>query len=55
MQVKTIAAILAAHSIPFYIKSGRIYADSMEAHITTPEYIDLTDYTLQRLRDWLGY
>ena len=54
--IDKIARILDAHSVPYYIDAGRIYADAMLAG--TPlfaEVVDLTDYTRPELYAWLGY
>jgi hypothetical protein len=56
MSIKTIAAILNQHNIPYKIENGRIYADSMQAF--TPLFsktVDVTNYTKGRLYSWLGY
>jgi len=51
-----IARVLKAHNIPYYIKSGHIYADTMEAHTGRFEHVeDLTGYSLKALQGWLGY
>ncbi|MBR1948369.1 MAG: hypothetical protein IKA30_01090 [Alphaproteobacteria bacterium] len=51
-----ISKILDNHSIPYYIKGDRIYADSMQAFTKLFEnVVDLTDYTKSELYDWLGY
>lgn len=56
MDIKTIAAILSRHSVPFKIENDRILADSMQANIPLfQETVDLTDYTKSQLYDWLGY
>lgn len=49
---KDIARALKNHYVPYYIKNERIFADDMSG---TNTYEDLTGYTLQKLRDWLGY
>ena len=56
MTEKQITTILKQHSVPYMIKDGRILADSMQAF--TPvfyETVDVTNYTMRRLLDWLGY
>lgn len=56
MDIKTITAILNRHSVPYMIQGGRVLADSMQAF--TPlfsETVDITDYTLNQLKSWLGY
>ena len=51
-----IAKILRQHSIPYYEKSGRIYADSMIAFTAEFEQVkDMTGWTSQQLYNWLGY
>ena len=52
VRTKDIARVLKAHYVPYYIKNERIFADDMTG---TNTYEDLTGYTLQALRDWLGY
>lgn len=56
MSIKKIAAILEDHGIPYKIEGDRIIADSMIAF--TPlfsETVDVTNYTLSQLKNWLGY
>lgn len=56
MTIKTITAILDQHSVPYLIQGGRVLADSMIAF--TPlfsEVVDVTNYTLNQLKSWLGY
>ena len=56
MDIFKISEILKSHSIPFYIDNGRIIADSMESGTESFEKtVDLTDFTLHDLYDWLGY
>ena len=56
METEQIAKILDLHSIPHYIKGGRIYADTMCAGVALFEDVeDLTDYTSSQLYAWLGY
>lgn len=51
-----IAKILRQHSVPYYEKSGRIYADSMIAFTAEFEQVeDMTGWTSQQLYSWLGY
>lgn len=53
---RQIERILEAHNIPHYSEGGRIYADTMEAGAGKLEHVeDLTGYSVQALRDWLGY
>lgn len=56
MKIERIAKILDAHYVPYYVRNGRIFADTMEA--TTPifeEAEDVTEYTRDELYAWLGY
>jgi hypothetical protein len=48
--------ILKSHYIEFFItKAGRIIAlDSYDLN-GTEYFTDITDYTTQQLRNWLGY
>lgn len=57
MSNEKIAKILKDHHHAFYIKGGRIFADSLGWEVTDWEngVDDLTGYTLKQLRDWLGY
>ena len=56
MPIEEIARILDAHSVPYFIKDGRIYADSMIAFTALFEEVeDVTDYTRSQLYAWLGY
>lgn len=51
-----IAKILGLHYVPYYEKSGRIYADSMIAFTAEFEGVeDMTGWTSQQIYDWLGY
>jgi hypothetical protein len=51
-----ISRILTRHSVPHFIRDGRIYADSMEAGTKLfSEVVDLTGCTLGQVRNWLGY
>ena len=51
-----IISILEQHSVPYFIKDHRIYADSMVAFSQLFEtVVDLTDYTHSQLYAWLGY
>lgn len=52
VSVKDIARALKNHFVPYYIESDHIFADDMTG---TNTFEDLTGYTLQKLRDWLGY
>lgn len=56
MENRKIKKILDAHSVPNFEKEGRIYADSMLAASDLFENVeDLTDWSMERLRAWLGY
>lgn len=56
MSINSIAKILTAHSVPYFVSGARIYADSMEAFTAPFEKIeDLTGYTRSELYAWLGY
>ena len=56
MPISKIAHILSLHSVPFFVRNGRIYADTMQAFTALfAEVEDLTDYTPAELRAWLGY
>lgn len=51
-----IAKILDVHCVPFYTECGHIYADSMYAGTALfAEVVDLTNYTMRQLYNWLGY
>ena len=57
MSNERIAKILKDHHHAYKIEVGRILADSLGWSVTdwTNGTDDLTGYTLQQLRDWLGY
>lgn len=56
MKNEKIISILKAHSVPYFEKGGRVYADSMYAELKLfEEVVDLTGYSLQALLEWLGY
>lgn len=56
MSITTIINILEQHSVPYFIKDNRVYADSMVAFSQPFEtVIDMTDYTRSQLYAWLGY
>jgi len=56
MPISRIQSILNDHSVPNYIASGRIYADTMGACSAPFEEVeDLTDFTRPQLFAWLGY
>lgn len=51
-----IQKILDNHSVPYYVWRGRIYADAMTAGVPVfDEVIDVTDWTIRELYEWLGY
>lgn len=50
MTIEDIALTLETHSVPYYIKNDRIYADTMDAAKADLEEVeDLTDYTCSQL------
>ena len=56
MNINFIAKILKQHSIPFFIKSDEIFADSMIAGTKVFEEVEnVTNFTVAQLRSWLGY
>ena len=56
MTNEIIRKILENHGVPCYEQNGRIFADSMYAHMELFEQVeDLTGYTKQQLLNWLGY
>lgn len=56
MALKQIENILKAHSVPYYIENGCIYADSMKADTEVFEHIkNVTDWNKRKLYIWLGY
>jgi hypothetical protein len=56
MPIAKIANILDAHSVPYFIKNGRIYADTMVAFSALFESVeDLTGWTRSQIYAWLGY
>lgn len=56
MPIAKIAHILDTHSVPYFIKNGRIYADIMVAFSALFEGVeDLTDWTRSQIYAWLGY
>lgn len=51
-----IAKILDMHSVPYFEKDGKIFADSMIAGTETFEEVeDLTGASKSELLAWLGY
>ena len=51
-----IQKILDNHSVPYYVWRDRIYADAMSAGVPVfDEVIDVTDWTIRELYEWLGY
>lgn len=56
METSRIKKVLSAHNVPNFEKEGRIYADSMLSESDLFEYVeDLTGWSMERLRSWLGY
>ena len=56
MSIKTIAAILERHNVPYLIQDNRVLADSMIAFSPLfSEVIDVTSYSRDQLYSWLGY
>lgn len=56
MTEKQITTILKQHSVPYMIQNGRILADSMEAFTSLfSKTVDVTNYTMRQLLNWLGY
>lgn len=56
MSVFQISRVLEGHGVPFYIQGNRIFADSMVAFTAIfEEVVDVTNYTPEQLRAWLGY
>jgi len=49
--------ILRMHDVPAIVTpDGRVLADTMRAGTKRfEETVDVTDYTQQQLKDWLGY
>lgn len=57
MTIKMLTAILDAHSITYEVTDGRVIADDNYTldGIGYTEKIDLTDFSMNQLKDWLGY
>lgn len=56
MTKQLIEIILKNHGIPYYINNGRVYADDMESYSEPFENVtDVTDFTTEQLKTWLGY
>lgn len=56
MKIECVVKILESHSVPYFTKDGRIYADSMQAFTELFEEVeDLTDFSRSELYSWLGY
>lgn len=53
MEISRIKKILDAHSTPYYIKGGRIFADCMFAF--HEKFEDVTGWSKTQLYVWLGY
>lgn len=51
-----ICRVLEMHSVPYFEKDGRIFADSMLADAELFEEVeDVTDWSKSELYCWLGY
>lgn len=51
-----IQRILENHNVPFYTWHGRIIADAMSAGVPVfDETVDVTDWSIRELYEWLGY
>ena len=51
-----IKQILTAHSVPFYMEAGNIYADSMIGGTALfEETVNVTNFSRAQLLSWLGY
>ena len=56
MGVQRLTNILDLHFIPYFVREGRVIADSMIGGTGLFENtIDITDYTKEKLYSWLGY
>lgn len=56
MTLKQIENILKAHSVPYYIENGHIYADSMINGTEIFKHTEnATRWTKKQLYTWLGY
>ena len=56
MKKELIKKLLNAHSIPYLVYGDRLLADSMISGTKLFEVTeDVTDWTEQKLYDWLGY
>lgn len=56
MTLQRIEYILTNHSIPYYIENGRVYADDVASYSEVFESVtDVTDFTTEQLKAWLGY
>lgn len=57
MTIKMLTTILDAHSITYEIIDGRVIADDNYTlnGIGYTDKIDLTEYNMEQLKDWLGY
>ena len=48
--------VLREHSVSCYEQDGRIYADTMISGTPVFEEVDdLTGYSMEQLKNWLGY
>ena len=56
MKVEYIEKILISHSVPYFVKDGHIFADSMMSGTELFEVVeDLTALTKKQLYELLGY
>lgn len=56
MTNEKICKILDLHSVPYFVKDGRVFADSMIAFTELFEIVeDLTNISRRDLYHWLGY
>lgn len=56
MTNEKICKILGLHSVPYFVKDGRVFADSMLSGTETFEIVeDLTNISRRALYFWLGY
>lgn len=56
MEINRIKKILDAHSTPYYVEGGHIFADCMFAFREKFEIVeDVTGWSRSQLYAWLGY
>lgn len=55
MSNETILKIMTNHSVPTRIESGRILASDIFSFRDDTAWIDVTGWTVDQIRDWLGY